>query len=190
MFAATPQPVRMTVSVLLFAWYLYDRSADTGCCKGFLSNLCGINGRAAVCLARSAVPVRGGVCSVALVSPVDGDNDFVGFGESGAHRARAHRTAERFRGGRAVGQGGARRVLGAGLGLGRRPAAVPMARRSRRRRVDDAGLVRFGRRRDRLRRGRRLGRDARSVATRRMRPVDGVGRAHHRNRRIRRGAPD
>ena len=45
---------------------------------------------------------------------------------------------------------------GLGPGLDRRPAAVRRARRSCRRRGDDAGLVGFGRRRDRLRGGRGL----------------------------------
>ena len=35
-------------------------------------------------------------------APSTATTDFVGFGESGAHRARAHRTAERLRGGRPV----------------------------------------------------------------------------------------
>src|SRR5258707_9766036 len=107
----------MTVSVLLFAWYLFDRSPDTGRCKTFLSKLCGINGRAAVGLARSAVPVRGGVRTVAVVGTADSDLGFVDFAESGAHRARAHRTADRLRGGRPPRADCSGRVLGVGSRL-------------------------------------------------------------------------
>jgi len=35
MLLPTPQAVRRTVSVLLFAWYLLIATADTGCCKDF-----------------------------------------------------------------------------------------------------------------------------------------------------------
>ena len=178
----------MTVSILLFAWYLFHRSPDTGCCRGLLSNLCGINGRAAVCLARSAVPLRGGVRTVALLRAVDGDAGFVDCRESGPDRACAHGTAERLRGGRPRRPGGARRVLGLGSRLDGRPAAVRCARRSGRRCGDDTRVVGFGCRWDRLRGGRRLEGDARSVADRRMRTVDGVGRAYQRKRHVGGGA--
>src|SRR5258708_30632303 len=159
----------MTVSVLLFAWYLSHRSPDTGRCRTFLSKLCGINGRAAVCLARSAVPVRGGVRTVALIGAVDGDLASVDSGKAGTDRARALRTAERLRGGRPVGANGSCRVLGVGSRREGRPTAVRGARRSRRRRYDDTGVVGFGCRRDPLRGGRRPPSDAPSLAARPIR---------------------
>ena len=120
------------------------RPADTRCCRAFLSNLCGINGRAAVCLARIAVSMRGGVRTFALLRAVDGDDRFRRFRESGPDRTCTHGTPERLRGDRPARQGSPRRVLGLGSRLDRRPAAVWCAGRSCRRRGDDTGVVGFG----------------------------------------------
>src|SRR5258705_13138054 len=174
----------MTVSILLFAWWLFHRLPDTERCRALLSDLCGINGCAAVCLARSAVSLHDGVRTVAVIRAVDGDVGGVDLGESGADRAGARGPAEWLRGGPPCWPGAAAPLLGVWAPLDGRPAKVPGARRPGRRRCDDTGVVGFGRRGDRLRGGPRLGCDARSVADRRMRTVDGVGRAHQRKRHI------
>ena len=85
--------------------------ADTRCCRAFLSNLCGINGRAAVCLAR-ALSLRGGVAQRPHRHRRRRPG-FVALGESGPIDV-SHGPAERLRGGRPVQQGRARRVLGLG----------------------------------------------------------------------------
>ena len=130
----------MTVSILLFAWYLSHRSPDTRRCRGFLSNLCGINGRAAVCLARSAVSLRGGVRTVARHPRRRRRRR---LRRLPVNPARIERVRTELPSGYEVaalsGAGGARRVLGPGSRLDRRPAAVRGARRSCRRRGDDDG---------------------------------------------------